>query len=169
VTQPDGGTERVRVPFAEWVLHHLHSEAIAIQHRECQRIVTFAAEALDRGEVPQMARLLQVPDPALQSVVADALMVQHVVSENWATKHQIYPELESDRLEKALADALHHLRLDDLQRQMQAVHAVLEGLAYMPENEQENILKERMLELMALDKVKVELARYFGTTILPND
>ena len=52
---------------------------------------------------------------------------------------------------------------------MQAVHEVLEGLAYMPENEQENILKERMLELMALDKLKVELARYFGTTILPND
>lgn len=169
VTQTDGGTERIRVPFAEWVLHHLHNEAIAIQHRECQRIVTFAAEALDRGEVPQLNQLLQVPDPALQSVVADALMVQHVVSENWATKHQIYPELESDRLEKALADALHHLRLDDLHRQMQAVHEVLEGLAYMPENEQENILKERMLELMALDKLKVELARYFGTTILPND
>ena len=167
VANEEGTPEPIRVPFAEWVLHHLHAEGIAILHRECQRIIEFASTALERGEVPQLEALLRIPDAALQAVVADALMVQHVVSENWATKHQIYPELESDRLEKALADALHHLRLDDLHRQMRVVYDVLENLAFLPEHEQEDILKERMLELMALDRLKVELARYFGTTILP--
>lgn len=156
-----------RHPFAEWVIHTLEEEQIAMEYPGFKRIIDFAVMSLDDQRVPDFSALLLEEDQELQRVLADALMVQHVVSENWALRHQIYPELEQDQLEKALMDALHHLRLDNIQRRVVEIARELDAAERHPDAEEQ--VRELLRERMRLDKEKSELAKYFGSTILPSE
>ena len=154
-----------RHPFAEWVIHTLELEQIELHSPGFQRVIDFAVKCLDEHAIPEFGKLLHDPDPELQRVLADAMMVQHVVSQNWAIRHQIYPELEEDHLEKALMDAMHLLRLDNIQRRIKEISSELVALEQRPDTD--DAVNELLAERIKLDREKSELAKYFGSTILP--
>lgn len=152
-------------PFAEWVIHSLEEERIHFEHASFQQVIDFAVACLDDHRIPEFTELLTAEDVDVQRVLADAMMVQHVVSENWALRHGIYPEVESDHLEKALLDAMHNLRLDNIQRRIREIGQelrVVEG-----REDEVEATRELLRERVGLDREKSELAKHFNTTILP--
>jgi DNA primase len=155
-----------RHPFAEWVIHSLEEERIDFEYKGFKRVIEYTVSCLDEQALPNFSDLLLDQDQEVQQVLADAMLVQHAVSENWALRHQIYPELEKDHLEKALMDAMHHLRLDNIQKRIRELSSELESAERADASNE--VIRELLLERIKLDREKSELAKYFGSTILAN-
>lgn len=151
-------------PFAEWVIHSLEEERIHFEHVGFQRVIDFAVACLDAHRIPEFSELLTADDVEVQRVLADAMMVEHVVSQNWALRHGIYPELECDHLEKALLDAMHHLRLDNIQQRIREIGRELRAVE--GREDEIELTRELLRERVGLDREKSEIAKYFGSTIL---
>lgn len=154
--------EQATYAFADVVLHHIGKLGIKMEMPNCQKILEIYAGALESDKLPQESKFLQHADSDVQECVANALIVRHVVSENWATMHQIYTVPESDLLEKAMLDSLHRLQLYSCHRQMKVV--LTEMKTVEPDGAEMTALQRKKMDL---DKENQALCKYFGTVVLP--
>jgi hypothetical protein len=88
------------------------------------------------------------------------LISPHSMSENWSTRHQIYPETEEMLLRKAAKDCVFRLKL----RRVEFIREILLKDLKDAGNDIEKtdaLQREKIL----LDKTLAEIAKYFGTVI----
>ena len=156
------GDEKGTYAFADVVMFHIKKLGLTLEQPNCREILGIYDVALELGKLPQENQFLQHTDSDVQECVANALIVRHVVSENWAIMHQIYLVPESDLLEKAMLDSLHRLQLYTCQRQMKAVLSDMKKAE--PDGEEMTALQRKKMEL---DKENQSLCKYFGTVVLP--
>lgn len=155
--------ELVEVPFAELVVHQLEESAVAFVDEPSRTLLAFFREKLGEGELPGLGQTTTHHDPAAAQLVASALFDKHEVSERWEISHGIYHTREEDVLEQALLGALHHLLLNEIKHEIDAVLSDIQMLGADPDPVQLQSLLQRK---KALDEDKKHKAAYFGVAIL---
>ena len=62
---------------------------------------------------------------------------------------------------------MHHLRLDNIQRRIREISEALVAAERLPDSE--DAVRAMLAERIQLDREKSELAKYFGSTIIPTE
>lgn len=152
--------ESSQITVAEYLLFELQDEAMELHDPVLRRLTQeYARELLD-GQLPHDRFFSQHADQDLAQLSAELLSFPYTVSENWTLRHNIYPENEDMNLGKAVKDCIYRLKLRHV---MVMIHSIEEELKQCRENER---IDELFQEKQRLDHVKMQLSRYFGSTIL---
>jgi len=118
-------------------------------------------EFIGREELPTTNTFTQHHNNEISTESSSMLISAHLMSENWTTRHQIYPETEEMLLRKAAKDCIFRLKL----RRVQFISGLLNKDIEAAQNDEEKLdalLREKIL----LDKAKAEIAKYFGSVII---
>jgi DNA primase len=162
--------EQLEVSFAELMLHHLEETDVPLQDVGCQKIHAFFQTAIAEGRLPSSLDLLSQPDTSIHQLVTDLTIIKDVVSERWGEVHQIYPAREADQLHKAMMDSMHQLKLNVNRQEILRVQDGLIALSKEVDAGDETAIqgmRELLEKRKQLDAQKREIARYFGSAILP--
>jgi len=162
--------EKLEVSFAELMLHQLEENDLPMQDPSCKKIHALFAEALEKGQVPSSLDLLSQQDTSIHQLVTDSTIVKNHVSERWGEVHQIYPARELDQLNKAMLDCMHQLKMNENRQEILRVQEGLIALSADVDAGDETAIhgmRDLLEKRKLLDAQKREIARYFGSIILP--
>jgi len=162
--------EKLEVSFAELMLHQLEENDLPMQDPSCKKIHALFLEALEKGQVPSSLDLLSHQDTSIHQLVTDSTIVKNHVSERWGEVHQIYPARELDQLNKAMMDCMHQLKLNENRQEILRVQEGLIALSAEVDAGDETAIhgmRDLLEKRKLLDAQKREIARYFGSIILP--
>lgn len=160
VKKEDGQEEEDDVAVAEVLIHEIDKDEIKFETEVYRDILEGYKEYIYRAEIPDLS-IFTHSDNSLVSTESSGLLVsRYTMSENWM-RHSIYPTTEDMELTKAVMSCVNRLKLRKLQRMIADVTKEIEDSL-----DDENALDNLMAEKAALDKVKMALAKYFGTAIL---
>lgn len=162
--------DQIEVSFAELMLHHLEEMENPLENDDCKKIFVLFQNAMANGLILSSRDLLAHADPSIHQLVTDSTIVKDQVSERWGEVHQIYPARESEQLQKALMDSVHQLKMNVNRQEIIRIQEGLVALSKEVDSGDETAL-QGMRDLLEkrkyLDSQKREIARYFGSTILP--
>jgi DNA primase len=154
-----GEGEPIRLALAEYVLHELFTDGITFDSEAFGRIIeAFRSKYEADGSFPEIELFLQ--DPELNQVVAGLVASPYELSENWAAQHRIFTEDETEDLKRVALDPLMRMKL----RRVMAMIRNLEVKLKACDNQEELLLL--LNEKVRLNKVKIHLSNFFGSTIL---
>ena len=162
--------EQLEVSFAELMLHHLEETEVPMQDAHCQKILAIFQSSIAAGRVPSSLDLLSQPDTSVHQLVTDLSFIKDIVSERWGEVHQIYPAREADQLHKAMMDSMHQLKLNVNRQEIQRIQEGLIALSKEVDAGDDTAIhgmRDLLEKRKQLDAQKREIARYFGSTILP--
>ena len=162
--------EKLEVSFAELMLHQLEENDLPLQDPACKKIHALFVEALEKGQVSSSLDLLADPDTSIHQLVTDSMFVKNHVSERWGEVHQIFPARELDQLNKAMLDSMHQLKMNANRQEILRVQEGLIALSAEVDAGDETAIhgmRELLEKRKLLDAQKREIARYFGSIILP--
>ena len=162
--------EKLEVSFAELMLHQLEENDLPMQDPVCKKIHALFLGALEKGQVPSSLDLLSHQDTSIHQLVTDSTIVKNHVSERWGEVHQIYPARELDQLNKAMMDCMHQLKLNENRQEILRVQEGLIALSAEVDAGDETAIhgmRDLLEKRKLLDAQKREIARYFGSIILP--
>ena len=162
--------EKLEVSFAELMLHQLEENDLSLQDPACKKIHALFEEALEKGQVLSSLDLLADPDTSIHQLVTDSTFVKNHVSERWGEVHQIFPARELDQLNKAMLDSMHQLKMNANRQEILRVQEGLIALSAEVDAGDETAIhgmRDLLVKRKLLDAQKREIARYFGSIILP--
>lgn len=152
--------EEQTISAAEFILSELQHEQLDV-HFDLLRLVSDVyLEHLRAGEFPEEKRFLNHENVALVSFYCDQTADRYHLSQNWSQKHRIFPETEEMNIEQGVKWCIHKLKLFHVRFMMSAVETELKDCSA---EEQEYVL---LAEQMRLNRIKIEISRYFGSAIL---
>jgi hypothetical protein len=141
-----------------------------LENDACKKIFVLFQNAMANGLILSSRDLLAHADSSIHQLVTDSTIVKDQVSERWGEVHQIYPARESEQLQKALMDSVHQLKMNANRQEIIRIQEGLVALSKEVDSGDETAL-QGMRDLLEkrkyLDSQKREIARYFGSTILP--
>jgi DNA primase len=160
VTNEDGHDETHQVSVAEYLIANIEQDEIELQHATYSSIYKEYVEFIGKEEIPSSNSFTQHNDQTISTESSAMLISPHSMSENWSTRHQIYPETEEMLLRKAAKDCVFRLKL-------RRVEFIREILLKDLKDARNDIEKTDALqrEKILLDKTLAEIAKYFGTVI----
>jgi DNA primase len=160
VTNEDGHDETHQVSVAEYLIANIEQDEIELQHATYSSIYKEYVEFIGKEEIPSSNSFTQHNDQTISTESSAMLISPHSMSENWSTRHQIYPETEEMLLRKAAKDCVFRLKL----RRVEFIREILLKDLKDAGNDIEKtdaLQREKIL----LDKTLAEIAKYFGTVI----
>jgi DNA primase len=111
VTNEDGHDETHQVSVAEYLIANIEQDEIELQHATYSSIYKEYVEFIGKEEIPSSNSFTQHNDQTISTESSAMLISPHSMSENWSTRHQIYPETEEMLLRKAAKDCVFRLKL----------------------------------------------------------
>ncbi|MBX7053215.1 MAG: DNA primase [Flavobacteriales bacterium] len=161
ITNEDGHEEKHFVSVAEYLIANIEQDEIHLMTPVYANIYKEYVEFIGREEIPQANNFTQHHDTGISAESSGLLVSPYQLSENWTTRHMIYPETEEMLLRKAVKDCIFRLKL---WRVKHIAGELDKEIAESSDNEEklEALMKEKML----LNKAKLEIAKYFGTALL---
>jgi DNA primase len=162
--------EKLEVSFAELMLHQLEENDLPLLDPACKKVHALFVEAMEKGQVSSSLDLLADPDTSIHQLVTDSTFVKNHVSERWGEVHQIFPARELDQLNKAMLDSMHQLKMNANRQEILRVQEGLIALSAEVDAGDETAIhgmRELLEKRKLLDAQKREIARYFGSIILP--
>ena len=150
---------KLEVSVAEYLCSELSADQFNLKNPVYEKIVTLYETHLKKDEFPEHKVFTLHSDQKLSSVAAEVLAEEYELSGNWEAKHQIYPETEDMKLNKAVRDCVNRLKLSNV---MIMIHEVQEEIKTVHEDDLLICLDKKR----KLDKVKQELSKYFGSSVL---
>lgn len=162
--------EQVEVSFAELMLHHLEETEVPMEDSGCKKIHSLFQAGIAEGKILSSLDLLAHPDTSIHQLVTDSTIVKDWVSERWGEVHQIYPARESDQLQKAMMDSMHQLKMNMNRQEILRIQEGLIALSKEVDAGDETAIhgmRDLLEKRKHLDAQKREIARYFGSAILP--
>jgi DNA primase len=160
VTNEDGHDETHQVSVAEYLIANIEQDEIELQHATYSSIYKEYVEFIGKEEIPSSNSFTQHNDQTISTESSAMLISPHSMSENWSTRHQIYPETEEMLLRKAAKDCVFRLKL----RRVEFIREMLLKDLKEAGNDVEKtdaLQREKIL----LDRTLAEIAKYFGTVI----
>lgn len=160
VPNEDGHDETHQVSVAEFIITNIEQDEIELQTPAYSSIYKEYIEFIGREEIPATHNFTQHSDQVISTESSSMLVNAHSMSENWTTRHQIYPETEEMLLRKAVKDCVFRLKL----RRVEYIREILMKDMKEAGNDLEKVdalQKEKIL----LDRTVAEIARYFGTVV----
>jgi len=149
------------IAVAEYIWFELSSDGIALQHPKLRLIYDEYLAILDEGEFPDEKHFTRHEDPKVCSLCADLLTSKYDVSSNWEVRHGILSESEEEVVHQAVRDTINRLKLYCIRRWIQELGQELQK-PDLSENEVDLLFKRKI----KLDKAKLMISTYFGTTIM---
>jgi len=162
ITNEDGHEETHNVSVAEYLISNIQEDEIEFEHEVYNKILKEYIEFIYREEIPETTTFTNNEDNAISSESSTLLVPKYALSENWL-RHNIYPEHEDTLLRKATKDCVFWLKV----RKVQKISTMLtRDIAEAQENKDDDKVDALLAEKAALDKVKADITKYFGTVIL---
>lgn len=153
--------EELEVMVAEYILHDLSTDDIRFDSPLYQRIIDeFHSYFEENEQFPDALYFVNNPDPSFSETIAGMIASPYELSENWEIQHKIYTISEKENLRKAVFDPLMHLKQSHVTQMREKLEEAIKAAA----NEEEETLLLR--EKIKLDGMKMEVGKYFGTTII---
>ncbi|MCB0762217.1 MAG: DNA primase [Flavobacteriales bacterium] len=153
--------EPEEITVSEYLIHEVEVDHLTFSKPEYTQIITEYASHLDEERFPEEKYFATHHDQLVSTLCANLITDQYTLSDNWELKHSIYPEKEESLLLKAVQDCVARLRLRNIQVMMHELNEKLKN----PELTDEDLAR-LMQRKIRLDKAKMVLSAYFGTTIL---
>lgn len=161
ITNEDGHEETHNVSVAEYLISNIQEDEIEFETEVYGKILKEYIEFVYREEIPETTTFTNNQDSTVSSESSNLLISPYAMSDNWTSRHSIYPETEDMLLRKATKDCIFRLKL----RKVQKISTLLTHDIEEAGNDEEK-LDALLAEKAALDKVKADIAKYFGTVIL---
>ncbi|MFM1932517.1 MAG: hypothetical protein RL226_1820 [Bacteroidota bacterium] len=155
-----GEMEPQLITVSEYLLFELQDEAMELHDETLRKVTQEYARMLLEHVLPDDKHFSQHPDQEVAQLSAELLSFPYTLSENWSLRHNIFPETEEMNLAKAVKDCIYRLKLRHV---MVMIHRLEQEIATTNDDGR---LDELLKEKVHLDHVKVQLSRYFGSTIL---
>lgn len=153
--------ELIPISVAEYLIGSLQQDGMTLESEIYKKILLEYVEFIVTEEFPDSRNFALHQDREISSETSELLSSPHHLSENWNVRHNIMPETEDLLLRKAAKDCIFRLKLRKVMKMLREIEAQLRK-ADLPEEEIDILLHEKK----ALDTVKVQIAKYFGTVTL---
>ncbi len=157
----DGHEEKHNVSVAEYLVANIEQDDIQLETEVYSNIFKEYIEFIGRDQIPNTSDFTQHQDSGISAESSAMLVSLHNMSDNWTTRHHIYPQTEEMQLLKAAKDCIFRFKL---RRVMSISEKLLKEIAEVIDDEEK--LEALQREKILLDKTKLEIARYFGSVIL---
>lgn len=158
IINEDGHDEKHQVSVADYLVANIEQDEIQLETPVYSSIYKEYLEFIGREEIPQSSNFTQHSDNNISTESSSMLISMHSMSENWTSRHQIYPETEEMLLRKAAKDCVFRLKL----RRVQFISRALDKDIEEAKDDVEKI-DALQREKILLNKAKLEIALYFGT------
>ena len=159
----DGNQEtdplKEEVNVANFILLDLNQDEIQFLSPLYSKIIQlFIDEFNEKESFPTFDQLIKNND--LSQALAETISTPHELSENWEEKHRIYTETEEKDLRRTIFDPLMRLKLYKVRSMISEVDNAIKTAT----NEEEVTMHQR--EKIVLDRMKMQLSDFFGSTII---
>lgn len=153
--------QTISVSVAEYILNDLLDDEITFLSPVYARILeTYLNYYEDHEAFPDADYFVRDPDPKFSEVVASMITSPYELSENWRDRHNIHTHTEGDNLKRAVFDPLMRLKLGRIRSLVKKLEKEIKNT----ENEED--LNALLHEKIKLDRMKIEVTGFFGSTII---
>ncbi|MGM0611896.1 MAG: DNA primase [Bacteroidota bacterium] len=151
------------INVAEFIVNDLTTDDIQFIFPVYQKIFDIYKSFIDEEEIKDNKTITHHEDKEIAETAINLLAEPFELSENWAKKHKIHIQKESDILEKTVVHSLLAFKLDKLKQQK---HNIQESLKNMDENSDNADVIKRMKQIDNLNKKVQEIADKLGRIVL---
>lgn len=156
----EGKEAEQTITVAEYLIGNLEQDEIRLEHPVYSNIYSDYLTFIHNESLPELRHFIHHEDSKVSQESSSLLVNKHQMSDNWTTRHMIYPETEEMQLRKAVKDCVYRFKLQKV-RQL-SVH-ILKDISEATHDEKvDQLLAEKKL----LDTAKLEIAKYFGTVVI---
>lgn len=132
----EGNDIDINVPIAQYILNDLEQDNIRFENGLYQRILSIFMEHISQDTFPSLQGFYNHQDDALKQLAIDLTTSKNYLSENWKNKHNIYPETEDLRLQRAVDEALLIYKLKKVDLQLKSMQDELKTFTETEEVDQ---------------------------------
>lgn len=157
--EEDGDPIYAEVNVAQYLVHQLQEDDFTIEAPIYKDIYFEYLSYLEKEEIPSIAHFTQHPNRQINQVAVDVLSYQYSVSENWKKK-DIFVKNEKEHLLESVDSAIHSFK----EKRINLLINNLQEAMKTEQNEEE--LMQLMVENNRYLKIRMELAKITGRTIL---
>ncbi len=111
IENEEGEIIEEKYPLAQFVIEEMVTDNLSYKNESYQKIFNEFLDGLENGLVINDQQFLQNEDQSLNSLVVDLTTSRNVLSENWATKHNIFTKTEPKRLKRAVMESVSIFKL----------------------------------------------------------
>ena len=140
IENEEGEIIEEKYPLAQFVIEEMVTDNLSYKNESYQKIFNEFLDGLENGLVINDQQFLQNEDQSLNSLVVDLTTSRNVLSENWATKHNIFTKTEPKRLKRAVMESVSIFKLRVTENLIYEKQLLLKS--EVKENETLNILKD---------------------------
>jgi len=140
IENEEGEIIEEKYPLAQFVIEEMVTDNLSYKNESYQKIFNEFLDGLENGLVINDQQFLQNEDQSLNSLVVDLTTSRNVLSENWATKHNIFTKTEPKRLKRAVMESVSIFKLRVTENLIYEKQQLLKS--EVKENETLNILKD---------------------------
>lgn len=102
--ETEGG--KAEVPVVQFVLDELEADDITMANPVAGLMISEFTSAAEEGIIPDVRHFINHQNLEISSLAVNLTADKYFLSENWSKKHQIYPETEDMRLQRAVEEAI---------------------------------------------------------------
>lgn len=157
----NGEQENYTGSVAELIVTSLEKDQLQIEDEVLKKIYHDYVAFLDDLVYPELKHFTFHEDRNISQSTTDLITTPYELSSRWE-EHQIYTASEETFIKKACLDVIHRLKLVKVKKLLHETTIQIEQL----EKEEEEKVFALMQDKTQLEKIKIQLAQYFGTVIL---
>ena len=107
IESEDGsGTEKIEIPVVQFILEELEESDISLSNERAKLILNEFQIAARDGIIPNLKHFVNHENQEISSCAVNLSADRHYLSENWTKMHNIYPETEEMKLQRAVEEAV---------------------------------------------------------------
>jgi DNA primase len=132
--------KKLEVPVVQFILDELAADGIILTNEIANEMIDEFNKAADSGIIPDIKHFVNHQNQKINSLAVDLTAEKYIVSENWAKMHNIYPETEEMKLQRAVEEAVWIYKLRRVRLMKSDLEIRLKN--NLPESEQSVVMKD---------------------------
>jgi len=132
--------KKLEVPVVQFILDELAADGIILTNEIANEMIDEFNKAADSGIIPDIKHFVNHQNQKINSLAVDLTAEKYIVSENWAKMHNIYPETEEMKLQRAVEEAVWIYKLRRVRLMKSELEIRLKN--NLPESEQSVVMKD---------------------------
>ena len=154
-------TTKLEVPVVQFILDELSIDGIVMTNETANEMIGEFNKAAASGIIPDIKHFVNHSNQKISSLAVDLTAEKYIVSENWAKMHNIYPETEEMKLQRAVEEAVWIYKLKRVRLMKSDLEIKLKN--DIPESKQsvimQNIIKYNEIITVISNKLDIVVAK----------
>lgn len=154
-------TTKLEVPVVQFILDELSTDGIVMTNETANEMIGEFNKAAASGIIPDIKHFVNHSNQKISSLAVDLTAEKYIVSENWAKMHNIYPETEEMKLQRAVEEAVWIYKLKRVRLMKSDLEIKLKN--DIPESKQsvimQNIIKYNEIITVISNKLDIVVAK----------